>query len=182
MKTIINLCILGLIVLGSVPAAGQRSVRSMVSQLKDSESYEGISIPGWLIRMGAKIAARHNDELRESGILNVAGKIRHLRIAKAKIHDTKLCENVYSRFLRSISQDGFEEYVSLRDEDQHLNLFVCQKGDQIRNILIAANDGGEVSLIHLKTRPHPNDLASISFGKLVKNDSATNQNTSKIKQ
>lgn len=177
MRSIVNLCLLSIFLLNAGQATGQKSVRSIVSQLKEADSYEGISIPGWLVRLGSSFAAKHDDELRESGIAELIRKVRHIRIAKAKVGHRETSDKMPARFIKSLQEDGFEEYVRVRDEDQHFNLFVRQQGNQIKNLVLFSNEGGEMSLIHIKTRWTPEDLASISLDKLTQNVSSSGFNT-----
>ena len=67
-------------------------------------------------------------------------------------------------------RDEFQEYVSVRSEDQHLKIMIQEDHDIIKNLLILSDDGFEISLVHLKTKISYDDLKSISFNQ-VKKDS-----------
>ena len=71
------------------PMSGQSSVKKIMSQLKKTEKYEGISIPGWILRLGYKIVAKGDIDLKESGLLSLAGSIKHLRVATTTLDVNK---------------------------------------------------------------------------------------------
>lgn len=166
MKPIIILLLLSTCLIIPGNAEGQKSVKKLVREMKKHESYEGISLPGWVIRWGSRIAARHDDEWKESGLAGLVGKIRHLRVATAKMSAVTTPKGIRSHFVRAIKSDGFDEYVKLRDDDQHLNLFVREEDGVINSMVLLSDQDGEVSLIHLKTRWTEKDLEGIAFGRL----------------
>ncbi len=171
MKLVYSFFILAVCFL-SVPGSAQSSVKNIIKQLKKTEHYEGVSIPGWVIRLGLKIAATDDAELDNSGLLQLAGKIKHLRVASthldAKKYNTRA---IVGNFIKSvIKKDGFHEYVSVRSEDQHLKIMIQEEKDIIKNLLIWSVDGFEIGLIHLKTNISYDDLKAISFNQ-VKKDS-----------
>jgi Domain of unknown function (DUF4252) len=149
----------------------QNSVKNIVRQLKKTEHYEGISLPGWVIRLGMKIAeSDEKDTLGNFGLKQLVGKIKHLRIATTLLDSKKYnSQSIVNNFIKSVvSKDGFEEYVSVRSEDQHLKILIREDDDRIKNLLVLSNEGEELSLIHLKTNISSEDLKSLSFSQIKK--------------
>jgi len=152
--------------------SAQSSVKDIIKQLKKTENYEGMSIPGWLIRLGLKIAANDDAELNNSGLIQIASKIKHLRVASTNLDSKKYnTRAIVDNFIKTMTErDEFQEYVSVRSEDQHLKIMIQEDHDIIKNLLILSDDGFEISLVHLKTKISYDDLKSISFNQ-VKLDS-----------
>ncbi len=170
MKKGFKLAILMLVFASGITA--QSSVKNTVKQLKKTDQYEGVSIPGWIIRLGLKFVNDEDEDLKSSGLLQVAKKIKHLNVATTKL-DTKLYNTkaIVNNFIKGFKdKDGFEEYVSVRAEDQNLKIMVLEDDDIIKNLVIMSEDQGEIAMIHLKTNLTMDDLKNVSFLQL-KNDS-----------
>lgn len=171
MKSVLKIALVILVFASLLPA--QSSVKSTVKQLKKTEQYEGISIPGWIIRLGLKFVNDQNEDVRSSGLLRIAKKIKHLNVAitnlDTKIYNTKAIVNNFIKGFKE--KDGFEEYISVRSEDQNLKIMVIEDKDVIKNLVILSEDQGEIAMIHLKTSMTLDDLKSVSFRQL-KNDSS----------
>jgi len=159
-------------ILGNLSVSGQSSVKKIVKQLKNTENYEGISLPGWLIRMGINLAVKVEGDESHSELFKWAGKIKHLRVATTKLNTKKYNTGaIINNFMKEVQEnDGFEEYMSVRSEDQHLKIMVQEVDHSIKNLLIFSDENGEIAFIHLKTNFLTEDLQKISF-RNIKQDS-----------
>jgi len=159
-------------ILGNLSVSGQSSVKKIVKQLKNTENYEGISLPGWLIRMGLNLAVKVEGDESNSELFKWAGKIKHLRVATTKLNTKKYNTGaIINNFMKEVQEnDGFEEYMSVRSEDQHLKIMVQEVDHSIKNLLIFSDENGEIAFIHLKTNFLIEDLQKISF-RNIKQDS-----------
>lgn len=175
MKYFIYLAILAFYI-SSGQVTAQNSVKNIVRQLKKTEHYEGVSLPGWVIRLGLRLVENDNAEFEHSGLKQLIGKIKHLRVATAQLDIKKYnTQSIVNNFIKSvITKDAFEEYVSVRSEDQHLKILIKEDDEMIKNLLILSNEGGEISLIHLKTNISMEDLKSISFNQIKKDSGKFN--------
>lgn len=156
----------------------QNSVKNIVKQLKKTEHYEGISLPGWVIRLGLKIAEiNDNDKLENSGLKQLIGKIKHLRVATTQLDSKKYnIPSIVNNFIKNVvKNDAFEEYVSVRSEDQHLKILIREDDEMIKNLLIFSNEWEEISLIHLSTNITSEDLKSLSFSQIKKDSGKFNK-------
>ncbi len=158
--------------LGFVPNLfSQKSVNNIIKQIKKTEHYEGIKIPGWALYLGLKIAERGDDELKNMDLIRIAKHIKSIRVATTTLDQSKFnVSAIVNNFIKSVKdKDQFDEYISLRSEDQHLKIMVQEKKDMIKNIVILSADGSDLACIHLKTDFHPDDLKNISFADIKKN-------------
>jgi len=152
----------------SVNISAQSSVNKIVSQMKKTEQYQGVSLPGWIIRLGLKLV--DESEMSNAGLVSIANKVKHLRVATTTLdigkYNTKAIVNNFVKGLRD--NDQFEEYVSVRSEDQNLKILVQEDEEIIKNLLILSEDGGDIALVHLSTHLTTNDLRNISFSQVKK--------------
>lgn len=149
----------------------QKSVKKIVNQLKKTEHYEGINIPGWALYLGLKIAERSDDDIKNMNFIKIAKHIKSVRVASTSLDQTKYnVSAIVDNFIKSVKdKDHFEEYISMRSEDQNLKIMVQEKGEKIKNIIIFSADGGDLACIHLKTNFHPDDIKNISFSEIRNN-------------
>ncbi|MGB4960156.1 MAG: DUF4252 domain-containing protein [Saprospiraceae bacterium] len=162
-------CTFVLLMIAAVDLPAQKSVNTIVDQLKKTENYEGISIPGWIIRLGIRIAATDDNDIEQNGLLHISKGIKHLRVATTTLDVNKYDPAaIVSNFMQKMrDKDGFEEYVSVRSEDQHLKIMVQEDDDEIKNMVIVNAEGGEIAMIHLKTKLKYEDLRQVSFRQIT---------------
>ena len=165
-----------IVCLSSISA--QKSVENIVNQLEKTENYEGINIPGWALYLGLKIAERGDDELKDMNLLRIAKHIKSVGVASTSLDQSKYNNRaILNNFIKSVKEkDQFEEYVSMRSEDQSLKIMVQEKGEVIKNIVIFSADASDLACIHLKTNFNPEDLKNISFSD-IKNKAITKKST-----
>ena len=115
-----------------------------------------------------KFVNDEDKELRSSGLLGLAKKVRHLSVATTTLDTKKYnTQAIVNNFIKGVKEnDGFEEYVSVRSEDQNLKIMVQEDGDIIRNLVILSEDQGEIAMIHLKTNLTTEDLRNVSFNQI----------------
>jgi len=150
--------------------SSQKSVNNIINQIKKTEHYKGIKIPGWALYLGLKIAERSDDELKDMDLMRIAKHIKSIRVATTMLDESKFnISAIVNNFIKSvIDKDQFDEYISLRSEDQNLKIMIQEKKDVIKNIVILSADGSDLACIHLKTDLHLDDLKNISFADIKK--------------
>ena len=149
----------------------QKSVNNIIKQIKNTEHYEGIKIPGWALYLGLKIAESSDDELKDMDLMRIAKHIKSVRVATTKLDESKFnVTAIVNNFIKSVKdKDQFDEYISVRSEDQNLKIMIQEKKDVIKNIVILSAEGSDLACIHLKTDFQLDDLKNISFADIKKN-------------
>lgn len=151
----------------------QSSVNEIVGQIKKTENYGGIFLPGWVIRLTLNIAAKTDVDFKHNGLTQIAKYIKSIRVATTRLDIKKFNSTaIINNFMATVKDiDNFEEYVSARSEDQNLKILIREKKDMIKNILIMNADGEDIAVVHLKTNLTINDLKNISFND-IKNETS----------
>jgi hypothetical protein len=175
---VIIICFLCTIICSTLEVNGQSSVNKIVKQLKKTEHYEGISVPGWLIRLGLKLATNDDNQATLSGLARISKKIKRIRVATTTLDIKKYnTKAIVNNFVKSVQEkDRFEEYISVREEDQNLKIMVQEDQDVIKNVIILSEDNGEIAFIHIKSNLTMEDLKSLSFNKIKAESSLVNSN------
>jgi len=170
MKPLNILTFMLFLMLTNVSIYAQESVDHIFKQLKNTQNYEGASVPGWVIKLGLlAISLQEDSDTKE--VLNLGKKIKKIRVATTSLDTKKYnAKAIVQKFVSNItSEDGFGEYVSVKKEDSHLKILVQEDEDVIRNIVILNEDKGNISIVLLKTNLSYNDLREVSFHKLKNN-------------
>jgi hypothetical protein len=146
----------------------QKTVEKMVDQMKKTKRYEGVEIPGYLIRTIFKFATIKDNTLKEKSFYRIVSKIKKATIAtttlEQKKYDNKAIINNFVTKL--ISDDKYEEYITIKENGQVIRILMKVKDDVIKNLLIISQEGREISLIHLKTKLKISDLKDLNFGEV----------------
>ena len=175
MKTIYTIFICALIT--QTKLHSQSSVNHVFKQIQKTEKHESFSFPGWILRLGSKILVKSEPELKNSGLLTLVKKIKSIKVATTQLDITKYNTSaIVNNFIKKVqSKDNFEEYISVRSEDQNIRILIKEEKDIIKNLLILSADGADLAMIHVKTKIHIDDLKKISFADFTKEASALNK-------
>lgn len=170
MKPTILLTILSFLILSTSLVNAQKSVDRIFDQLKDTKNYEGVSVPGWVIKLGLLAVSMSEDE-DTNEVLDLGKKIKKIRVATTNLDTKKYnTKSILNNFAKRIAKDdGFEEYVSVKSGDENLKIMIQEDGKVIKNLIIMNEDKGSISVVHLKANLSYDDIRKVSFNKL-KND------------
>ncbi len=136
-----------------------RSINRFYNTYKHHEDVRNVSIPGWLIRLGATIAKSHVDEPEAKAALKLAKKVKKLKLLvmeNVNPVDKKDLDRLYAE---ATSREGFEDMVFVKEGNTRVNMLIrTKKDDIIRNLLILVSEENEFVMVSLKTKLKMEDL------------------------
>ena len=148
---------------------GQKSVNKLIDKMKEHKKAYALTLPGWVIRTGLKIAG--DDELRlEKGFQDLIGGIKKLRVLH--VEEGVNIEN--SKLKAIVSQikekDGYVDYATVRDQDKLVYVIVKEDKTKIKSLVLLAKDDDGLTILNLKTDLEMEELkrANLSFNKSKK--------------
>ena len=128
-----------------------------------------ITVPGWLISVGAKFADLSKDEKE---LLESIDKVKVLTIEDS---DLNAKVDFHKEFQFKINRNGeYEELLTVRDEEENVTIFGKMDDDIIKEMIVLVS-GEENVMVYLKgeIRPelinntidvhHPDNLFSLNF-------------------
>ncbi len=123
---------------------------------------QNFKIPGWLIRMGGRIAVGQveGDENRIAvGLLKKMGTTQILYSEKG----VKIPAKDILRLREDLLQGGFEELIAVRDGYTNLQVMADESDDVVRHLFVLYhdNESGEMAFISAKTNLKLNELGSL---------------------
>lgn len=145
---------------------GQRAAHKFIDHAKQKDGAVAMTIPGWLIRTGIRIATGTDDsELDEmEGLRDIVKGIKQLRFVLVEDTNDEVPQSAVDKLIRlSIEVDGMEEYVRVRDKDTRVTVMVKQHKDRITNLLILSDDGDELAVVNVKTKISLTELEAAAF-------------------
>lgn len=132
--------------------AQTRSINSFYNKYRFKKDVFNASIPGWLVRMGVGIGKTYTDDVDGAhAAMDMAKKVRKLKLMV--MEDMNLVKSKdFKKLIHGVRKDGFEELMTVRDEGTKINIFIREKKDEIRNMLILVNEPEEFMMLSLKTK------------------------------
>lgn len=146
----------------------QKTVNKFIDQVKKDDRAFAMTFPGWLIRKGSRMAfdfsQNENDiEVFYSLSQSIKG-LRFVMVEKGFVAKDGMIQN----FIRDVQdKEGFEPYVTARDDGNNVNVMIREDGDKIKNLLILVNGDDNIVVANLKTDFTLEQLkrANLSFNK-----------------
>ncbi|MEM9918244.1 MAG: DUF4252 domain-containing protein [Bacteroidota bacterium] len=131
------------------------TINKFYRQNKFKEGVRNISLPGWLIRLGSRIAKNKvEDDPEAVEALKLARKVRKMRLLVTE-EGNPIKQQKIDKMMRNVrKKDKFEDLIYVRDESTEVNMLIRTNGsgDMIKNLLILVNDEEEFVFLSLKTK------------------------------
>lgn len=150
MKNILLLLFICLLPLGG---QAQKSVRKFYRQVKKTEGNVKLSLPGFLIHMGAGIARKHVDDDPQAKLaMEMTKYIKNIKVVIAEDGPSSITSEKYKRFIDiARKKDRFKDLIMVKDGQTNVNIMIKGNEKKIKNILILVNDGSEFVMLSMKT-------------------------------
>jgi len=147
-----------------VSQAQSISPDKFITKMLKDDSAMGLTLPGWIIKKGAKITISDEMDKRESDIIKeLTGSIKKLRIVVSE----KLPSN-YSKELVKLKnyfiEKSYETLIEVRDGSSDISLWGQYDNNLIKNLVITVIDpNAESVFINIKSKINVDKLKSMNF-------------------
>lgn len=147
-----NIALLFIIALLPSLVFSQSSVRKFYKKVNKSGETVKMSLPGFLIHMGAGIARKHTDDDPDAKLaLEMTKYIKNIKIVVAQDQNA-IDQDDYKKLVnRAKSKDKFEDLLMVKDGETNVNIMMRGNSKKIKNLLILVNDGDEFVMLSMKT-------------------------------
>lgn len=127
-----------------------RITNSFYNKYKQYEDVTNVSVPGWLISLGASIGAKFVEDDEERLALDVAKKIEKVNIIVME-NENVVPDADREKFIRDLKRfDHFEPFISVRDKDTKVNFMVRESNDIIKNLIIIVSEEKQFVMVSVK--------------------------------
>ena len=117
--------------------------------------FVSVNVPMWLAKPFIKKALREDGESEE--VINLIKKVKDIKILTVENGNREMLRD----FTSHLSQNKFEEWMTVKKDGQLINFSAKQDGDVIKKLMITVNSGSEMVFIDVKGNFSPSDISRI---------------------
>lgn len=158
-----NLLIFLLFLLPGLAFSQNKPLNKFYRQHKHTEGMHKAKLPGWVIRLGSKMARNKADSDTEKealGLMRHFGKVRFMYSEEG----VAIPAEKVAQLRQDLLNHNFDDLIMIKSEGMHMQIMVQESGDVIHNIMMVFNDAesGEMFFISAKA-----NLSLKELGKLL---------------
>lgn len=137
------------------------SQKSNVSFFSDPSYHNGgaqltsINVPMFLTKPIVKKALREDGESEE--LINMISKISDVKVMTIENGH----QNMVADFAKYLKKENFEEWMTIKKENETINFQAKQKGEEIRKLMITIASGRELVLVDVSGKFTADDISRI---------------------
>lgn len=151
--------VLLLLILPSLMMAQSRAINKFYRSHKKDAGAVNISLPGWILKLGAGIGKRYVDE-EERELLKY---VKHIKKMKVLVMEdgSSVSKEESRKFMNKVRNKGMQDLIYIKDEETNVSIMVQEKKDVIRKLLIFVRDDEELVMLSLKTKIKMEDINNL---------------------
>lgn len=147
----------GLFMLSCIVATAQsRAIQRFHEKYKDDGKYLSVCIEGGLLKWISDI---DTDDKEAGDFLKAISGLKSINLYKINRHESKLNEDFLRTFIKDIHKEKFEELMTVRDGDTHIDFLIKENKGKISDLLMMVDEMDEFFLL---TFSGEIDLATLS--------------------
>lgn len=117
--------------------------------------FTSINVPMFLTKPMVKKAMREDGESEE--LINLIRKISDIKVMTVENGNKEMLTD----FAKYLIRNNFEEWMSVKKENETVNFQAKQKGEVIKNLLITVNSGNELVYVDISGKFTADDISRI---------------------
>ena len=157
-----NLLILMLLLLPGLAVCQNKPLNKFYRQHKHQEGVRNMKLPGWVIRLGGKIAkskAESESEKEALGLMRHFGKVKFMYSEDG----VQIPAEKVSKLRQDLLEYSFDDLIMIRSEGVNLQIMVKESEGVIENVFMIVNDtqAGEMFFLSAKANLNLRELSKI---------------------
>lgn len=157
-----NLLIFMLLLLPGLAICQNKPLNKFYRQNKHEEGVRNAKLPGWLIRLGGKIAgnkAESETEKEAMGLMRHFGKVKFMFSEEG----TPIAPEKIRQLRQDLLEYSFDDLLMIRSEGVDLQIMVKEAEGIIENVFVIMNDkeGGEMLFLSAKANLSLKELSKL---------------------
>ena len=149
-----------LLLLPLTAGAQTKSINQFYRKYKHSEEVFNITVPGWLIKLGAGIAKSQAETPEERAAFQMVKKFKKLKFMVME-DDNLVTPRDYNRLISGVQSESFEELLSVRSDGARINFYIRDKQETIKNMLILVHEADSFIMVSAKTKLKLEEIADL---------------------
>jgi len=138
----------------------QKSVNKFYHKYKRADNTVNMTLPGFVLGMGAKFAKKHMDKEDKKSLmaLEFTKSIKSIRLLV--MEETNLVsQKDYNKLIDGLKKkDKLSDLITVRDGRTSINILVRDKKKHISNLIVIVNEEDEFVMISIKAKLRYKDL------------------------
>jgi len=118
---------------------------------KNSDLSLKLTLPGWLIKVGASIAVIAVDDPQEKEALRLLKKVKRMRLLIME-NGTQLDDQYVASIFSRMRQNRYEDLIYARSQGVRINALIREDRGIIKNLFILIREDNEAVLVSMKTK------------------------------
>lgn len=156
-------CIL-LLLIPALLGAQTMKVSTFYHSQKLKKNAFHITVPGFLIRLGASIAQKNADNESEKMVFRMIKRVKWARVLIIEDNPRINSKKVNKMVSQLDKRSDFESLITIREGKSRVNVMIREKNDHIKNLFILVHDDSEFAMIYMKTKLSMDKLSKFLKG------------------
>lgn len=114
-----------------------------------------VNVPMFIAKPFMKKALKNDGESREA--INLIKKIKKIRMLTVENGNKKMVDDLEN----NLKNDRYEEWMTLKSDDQNINIRVKQTDDIIKKMFFTIKSDNDLVFIKISGKINPNDLSKV---------------------
>jgi len=161
MKKLTTLMIM--VILPFVGMAQSKIVNNFQEKYSNHNDATFVTVKGSLFNLIASIAEYAGEEDEEmKTFARIADGIKSMQVLKVPYYDTNLNREEVASFRKSLTKEDYEEFISVKEGKELINVLAQGATDEIRNMLVLIEEKQHFTLLSINGRLSMKDLSYLS--------------------
>ncbi|MCC6726382.1 MAG: DUF4252 domain-containing protein [Saprospiraceae bacterium] len=157
-----NLLLVLLAILPILAFGQNKPLNKFYRENKREEGVRNAKLPGWVIRLGGKIArkkAENETEKEMIGLMRHFGKVKFMFSEEG----TTIPAEKVTKLRNDLLQFDFDDLLMVRSEGVNLQIMIRDEGDIIQDVFMIVNDteAGEMFFLSARTNLNLRELSKL---------------------
>ena len=158
--------ILIILLICTIPLQGisqTKSIKKFFNKYKHSENTIKLNLPGFLFKIGSRIAKKHVESEEDKFAVDQIKKIKRSRILVME-DENQIDPDDLIKLRENVKGEGFSDLVDIRTQDVKVSIMIEENNDIVENILLLVNEENTFVMVAMKTK-----LSMKDVNQLIKN-------------
>jgi len=145
--------------------AQSKSVSNFQEKYSDHDDVTYVTIKGSLFNLLGTIAEFDDDEDPDEDLQafgRIASGITSMEVLHIPLYETKLNREEIASFRNSLSKEKYEEFITVKEGRELVNVMAQGAEDEIRNMLVLVEERDDFTLISINGKLSMRDLSYLS--------------------
>lgn len=135
-------------------------ISNFYDKYKYEENTTKISLPGWIIKLGAVIAVKVTEKEEDKEAIKLAKKLRYFKLLQIEDSNPVAIKDI-KRLTRKLERRNYEPLLFIRDGTSRTQVMVKEKRGFIKRFFLIYQDDESFTMLSIKSKIHFKDINKV---------------------